>query len=74
MAVSAPWGGEDGNGVVYIYNVRAGKLVTTPSQVRNYSLVIYVIKLRAYLDIENVYSDYYFNSECDIVLQVFSFC
>ena len=34
LAISAPWGGDDGNGVVYIYNVRAGNVVTTPSQVR----------------------------------------
>ncbi|XP_066930869.1 integrin alpha-V-like [Clytia hemisphaerica] len=33
LAVGAPWGGKDGNGAVYIYNVRDGKIVDVPSQI-----------------------------------------
>uniref|UniRef100_A0A7M5XGG6 Uncharacterized protein n=2 Tax=Clytia hemisphaerica TaxID=252671 RepID=A0A7M5XGG6_9CNID len=33
LAVGAPWGGKDGNGAVYIYNVRDGQLTKTHSQV-----------------------------------------
>ena len=33
MAVGAPWGGKDGNGAVFIYNVRQGKLLVKPSQI-----------------------------------------
>jgi len=33
LAIGAPWGGKDGKGAVFIYNVREGKLMNKPSQV-----------------------------------------
>ena len=36
LAIGAPWGGPDGNGAVFIYNVRDGKLANVPSQVRRF--------------------------------------
>ncbi|XP_066930459.1 integrin alpha-V-like [Clytia hemisphaerica] len=57
LAISAPWGGEDGNGAVYIYNVRDSQLFDKPTQILQspvqggsfgYSITAAVIDSRVY--------------------------